>query len=183
MQKEKKEISLPEGNFETEIVEFNEDDKKTLRLIYRSWRELSKLTTSLGGRSINLPEILSEGLFCLEMNSVRISKSIKGANSSFDAFDLNRNKRIQVKAASVLPDLTSFGPKSVWDELYFMNFSKLDGTFEIYLIPSESIYSFKVNESQTVKDQQNQGRRPRFSIYKEIILKEKIEPIKVGNIN
>lgn len=40
----------------------------------------------------------------------------------------------------------------------------------------------KVNSKQTLKDQQAQGRRPRFSIIKFIIEPKKIEPIAKINI-
>src|SRR5690606_37452399 len=124
-----------------------------------------------------------EGLFCLDMDAVRINTNIPGANTSFDCYRISDNKRIQVKACSVLPDLTSFGPKSVWDELYFLDFyreGKWDGTYDIYLIDNELIYNHKVNENQTLREQQEQGRRPRFSIYKSIILKNKLKPLKTG---
>ena len=48
---------------------------------------------------------------------------------------ITENKRIQVKACSVKEDLTSFGPKSVWDEIYLMHFlpnNNYDGAFSIY---------------------------------------------------
>ena len=55
--------------------------------------------------------------------------------------------------------------------------------FDIYLIKNQLIYSHKVNSAQTFKDQQLQKRRPRFSIFKELILKNNIKPVKTGNLN
>jgi len=179
-------LTLPEGDFETEIIQFEDSDRDLLYKIYKDWRDLCMNLNSVNARGVNLPEGLSESAFCLEMNSIRITKGIKGkVNSSFDAYNLNTQKRIQIKACSVLPDLTSFGPKSVWDELYFIDFYKngdWDGTFDIYFIPSEDIYSHKVNATQTMRDQQLEGRRPRFSIYKEIIQAQGLSPIKYGNL-
>ena len=180
---ENKLLVLPEGEFQTEVSIFEESDRKELLSIYTEWRNLAKSAISLGGRGTNLPEILSEGAFCLEMNNVRITESIKRANSSFDAYNLSTQKRIQIKAASVIPDLTSFGPKSVWDELYFVDFSKLDGTFDIYLIPSEYIYNYPVNKTQIMRDQQVQGKRPRFSIYTGIIESMNLSPVRTGDLN
>ena len=60
--------------------------------------------------------------------------------------------------------------------LDFYNNGKLDGTFNVYLIPSKYIYSQQVNKKQTMKDQQIQQRRPRFSV-KEIIERNKIKPL------
>lgn len=108
---------------------------------------------------------------------VRFTESISGANTSFDCYDPNGkrgNNRIQVKACSVVPDLTSFGPNSEWDRIFFVDFyreGKWDGTFDIYEISTDDIYNFKVNASQTMADQKNQGRRPRFSIYTNFIEK------------
>ncbi len=134
---------------------------------------------------MNLPEGLSEGAFCLEMNTARIINAIPGANSSFDCYDFDENARIQVKACSVLPDLTSFGPRSIWDKLYFCDFYRegsWDGTFDIYMIDNDDIYNHYVREGQTFRDQQQQGRRPRFSIYNEIILVQNIDPIRTGRL-
>ncbi|MFN7311006.1 MAG: Bsp6I family type II restriction endonuclease [Vampirovibrionales bacterium] len=181
MKKERLTIQLPEGKFQTDLIKFEESDRKRLREAYLLWRKLCEKLNELEARSVNLPEGLSEGAFCLEMNTHRMTKGIPKANTSFDCYDYNRKKRIQVKACSVLPDLTSFGPKSVWDELYFVDFYRKglwDGCFDIYLIEEDT--SIRVNKGQTVADQQGQGRRPRFSIYKEIIEKKSLKPIKTG---
>lgn len=178
-------FSLPEGDFEVEATRFEEKDRERLADIYLNWRSLSDELRSLGGRGVNIPEVLTEGIFALEMDVLRVVKSISGANSSWDCYDPVGHKRIQVKACSVLPDLTSFGPTSQWDEIYFLDFyreGKWDGTFDIYKIENELIYNHKVNEYQTMKDQQMQKRRPRFSIFKEIIQKRGIRPIKTGNL-
>lgn len=178
-------IILPEGTFNTELQFFGESDRINLSHIYSHWRTLSKTLRKLKSRSINLPEGLSEGAFCLEMKTTRLTNSIPGANTSFDCYDISTNSRIQVKACSILPDLTSFGPKSVWDKLYFCDFyreGKWDGSFDIYLIDNDDIYNHKVNSTQTLKDQQKQGRRPRFSIYKSIIQTKGLRPIKTGRL-
>lgn len=175
------EIKLPEGVFETNVLFFEESDREDLYNIYNIWRSLCSHLTNIHSRSVNLPEGLSEGAFCLEMGVARFTESISGANTSFDAFDLKKNERIQVKACSVLPDLTSFGPKSIWDKLYFLDFyreGKWNGTFDIYLIDNKDIYNHKVNAKQTLKEQQLQGRRPRFSIYKDLIQNKGLKPIK-----
>ena len=185
MKIEKHAFRLPEGIFEVEATRFGEEDRGKFADMYLKWRGLSDELRSLGGRGINLPEVLSEGRFALEMNVLRVVKSIPGANSSWDCYDPIKHKRIQVKACSVLPDLTSFGPTSQWDEIYFLDFyreGRWDGTFDIYKIDNELIYNHKVNENQTMRDQQKQKRRPRFSIFKEIVQRRGIRPIKTGNL-
>ena len=178
-------LTLPEGKFNVEVLYFYENDRQTLLSVYNNWRNLSNELISLKGRGVNLPEALSESSFCLEMDCVRVVSSIPGANSSWDCYDLNRRKRIQVKACSVLPDLTSFGPMSEWDEIYFIDFyrnGEWDGKFDIYLINSDLIYNHHVNRTQTFREQQSQGRRPRFSIYRELIVPQNIQPVKTGDL-
>ena len=41
----------------------------------------------------------------------------------------------------------------------------------------------KVNKNQTFKEQQIQKRRPRFSIFKEIIQKNGLKPVKTGDLS
>ena len=178
-------IELPEGYSDVKIQIFEERDRKILFDAYVEWRKLCTHLSSLKSRLVNLPEGISESAFCLEMNAVRILENISNANSSFDCYVFEQKERIQVKACSIIPDLTSFGPKSVWDKLYFLDFyreGKWDGTFDIYLIDNDDIYNHRVNAIQTFRDQQEQGRRPRFSIYKEIIEFKNLRPLKTGNL-
>ncbi len=181
MKTETKSIKLPEGTFVVQVDIFSAADKGTLADIYKNWRALCSQLNSINSRAVNLPEGLSEGVFCLAMDCVRMVENISGANTSWDCYNLVSKKRIQVKACSVLPDLTSFGPASVWDEIYFMDFlkdGKWNGEIDIYKIDNSDIYNHKVNARQTFRDQQAQGRRPRFSIYSEIIKAKAISPIK-----
>jgi len=181
-----KKLKLPEGNFEVKVLTFDESDRTKLKNIYKSWRSLCNDLAKLKARSVNLPEGLSESAFCLEMGFLRVLDSIPGANSSWDCYDPIKNERIQVKACSILPDLTSFGPDSVWDKIYFADFYRQgawDGSFDLYLIDNNDIYNHKVNKKQTLRDQQKQGKRPRFSIYSGIIQSKKLSPFKTGNLN
>jgi hypothetical protein len=173
-------ITLPEGIFNAELQIFDESDRDFLRSLYNKWNELSKLLEDSGGRRLNIPELISEAIFCIEFNAVRVTKSIGGANSSFDCFNLKDNKRIQVKACSVNADLTSFGPKSVWDEIYFVHMlpiNNYDGSYNIYKIDNASIYNHKVNKEQTMKEQQLLGKRPRFSILQSLIQPNNLQPL------
>jgi hypothetical protein len=185
MRIEEKNIVLPEGRFTCSVQVYEPTDDAFIKGLYAEWIGLSLKLRNFGGRGINLPEVLSEAVFCRAMNTVRIKANIPGANTSFDVYDLTRSKRIQVKACSVLPDLTSFGPESVWDEIYFMDFFRQgawDGSIDIYSIPNDLIYNYQVNVNQTLRDQQRQGRRPRFSIFSGIIENEQISPIKTYRI-
>ena len=187
-------ISLPEGRFETELQFFDSSsDKKLLSKIYSLWVGLSDVLQKHRGRRLNIPEILSEGVFCHEYGAARVTHGISGANTSWDCFSpllketekQQKDRRIQVKACSVKFDLTSFGPDSQWDDLYFMHFfpnGVYDGSYHIFHIPNDLIYNHKVNSWQTFQDQQIEGRRPRFGIMKEIIIPRGISPVRVGKL-
>lgn len=95
---------------------------------------------------------------------------------------------VQVKSASIPNDCTSFGPTSTWDLLYFADFApngKIDGIVKFYLIPSDIVYGLVLNraKNETFRDQQLQGRRPRFSMQKEIIKKLGLTPQKTVDLN
>ncbi len=180
MYTKEEQIILPEGTFNAELQFFDESDRNFLRSLYDKWNDLSNLLEKTGGRRLNIPELISEAIFCIEFNAARVTKSIGGANSSFDCYTLQNNKRIQVKACSVNSDLTSFGPKSVWDEIYFVHLlpqNNYDGSYSIYKLNNSSIYTHKVNKDQTMREQQQLGKRPRFSILEAIIRPQNIQPI------
>ena len=178
-------ISLPEGSFNVPLQFFSDEDRLELNNIYNKWVDLSDRLQKFGGRRINLPELLSEAVYCINFNAGRMSVSIPNANTSFDCYNTKTKKRIQVKACSVEEDLTSFGPRSVWDELYFIHFypnGVYDGTYNIYLIQNNLIYDHQVNKGQTMREQQAANRRPRFSIMSELINVHKIKPVIKGKI-
>jgi hypothetical protein len=162
--------------------QFEESDYKNLRQIFKDWFELNSKLSDLGGRGINVPDVFSEGLFCYYFNAVRTN----GTAYSFDAIMISSNQGVQIKSASIDKDLTSFGPKSTWDELYYVDFapnSIVDGNIAFYKIDLDLrnlVLNKKKNE--TFLDQQKQGRRPRLSIKNEVIRKYKLKPIKLINI-
>lgn len=159
---------------------FEENDYKKIVDIFKKWQEINFKLKSLNGRTINVPDVISEALYCIYFNAVRTNNS-KGAHS-YDAVDIKSGKGVQVKSSSIQNDLTSFGPKSTWDKLIFIDFAptgKVDGNINIYEI-KQDITKIVINKgkSETFKDQQLQGRRPRLSIKKEIIEKNNLKPIK-----
>ena len=160
-----------ESHTETlEYLQFSKDDRKRWKEVFDHWKTLKMAMRDYGAREPNFPEGLSEVAFCLWSGSVRKVKC-SGSHSSFDTFNLKSNRMEQVKACSVQRDLTSFGPNSVWDDLYFLDFwnsGNVDGSFDVFKIPNELIYNYKVNRTETMRQQQALGRRPRFSM-KELI--------------
>lgn len=165
-----------------DLMHFDKSDGKEWKRIFDIWKELKLGLRSYKSREPNIPEGLSEVAFCLWSGSARYIK-IKGAKKgiagSFDTFDLKKSSAEQIKACSIDNDLTSFGPKSKWDNLYFMDFyngGNIDGRFDVYLIPNKYIKNQSLNKKESFADQQEQKRRPRFSIKKEIISRYKIKP-------
>ena len=166
------------------LMYFNKKDGREWKQLFDKWKDLKLGLREYGAREPNMPEGLSEVAFCLWSGSGRfLSMSIKDRKikvaKSFDTFNVKTQRAEQIKATSIKEDLTSFGPKSRWDDLYFLDFynqGKLDGTFNVFLIPSKLIYEHKINKTQTFTEQQDQKRRPRLSLTKNFE-KWKIKPI------
>lgn len=162
------------------IIDFTKADGRKWKAVFDLWKGLKMGMRDYKSREPNFPEGLSEVAFCIWSGSSRFISAYGLSNTSFDTFNTKKNRAEQIKACSVENDLTSFGPRSKWDDLYFLDFynnGKVDGRFDIYRIPSRLIYEKKVNKNQTLKDQQGEKRRPRFCIKKDLIKKNKIKPI------
>lgn len=158
--------------------QFDSDDFAQFKIIFQGWMNLNKLLQSLGGRGLNVPDVISEGLYCYLFNAIRTN----GTAHSYDVVDLVTHEGIQVKSTSIGSDLTSFGPTSTWDVLIFIDFAPsglVDGRVDIYRIdthPGDIVLNSKKGETFT--DQQKQGRRPRLSIKSQIINPQGLKPIK-----
>ena len=175
-------LTLKDGS-KAEGVVFDDYDFEKIKKIFLKWKDLNADLKSLGGRNLNVPDVFSEAIYCFFFNSARTN----GEAYSYDAVSLENSDGIQIKAASIKNDCTSFGPTSTWDKLIFVDFvpnGYIDGNVWFYEIPSEQVYSLVLNKKkqETFKDQQKQGRRPRFSIKKEIIKKLNLQPIKKVNL-
>lgn len=163
---------------------FDDADCEKIKDIFKQWRGLNADLVSLGGRAMNVPDVISEALYCYFFDAIR-TNAVAGAGSH-DAINVNNHHGVQVKSTSIENDLTSFGPTSTWDELYFMDFApngSVDGKIDFYKI-DVNIKNIILNTSkgETFADQQAQGRRPRFSIKREIISKYNLKPVKSINL-
>lgn len=157
--------------------QFDLKDYRKLQKIFFEWQEINLQLKELGGRNLNVPDVFSEALFCIFFNAVRTN----GTAHSYDCVSLDNSAGIQVKSCSIDNDCTSFGPTSTWDELYFVDFAPngcIDGKVYFYKIDC-NIDSIVLNakKGETFKDQQMQGRRPRFSIKSSIIKAQNLKPI------
>ena len=173
-------ILIEKKLYDAELQYFEKSDQKHLKDLYSYWKKLKSGMEKIKSRHPNLPEGISESAFAIFFNSPRVI-SVTGTSGSFDNYDTKSHERIQVKATTIETDLTSFGPKSVWDVLYFLDFyrdGKFDGKFDVYKIPDDSIYSQQVSKTKTFREIQKEGKRPRFSIKGGIIRPENIKPVK-----
>lgn len=158
--------------------EFDQDDFIKLKNIFKKWQDINADLKELEGRTLNVPDVFSEALFCIFFDAVRTNNTA----GSYDCVSKSTGEGIQIKSASIPNDCTSFGPKSTWDKLYYADFAPngyVDGNVYFYEITSD-IYSIVLNEAkgETFADQQSQGRRPRFSMKGKIINAEGLQPVK-----
>lgn len=163
--------------------EFDMEDYKKFKQIFRKWTDINSDLKQSGGRNLNVPDVFSEALYCIFFNAVRTN----GTAHSYDAVDKTTGEGIQIKSASIKIDCTSFGPTSTWDRLIFVDFApfgNVDGNVWFYEIDSSNIYNIVLNykKNETFRDQQLQGRRPRFSIKDKIINPLRLTPIKKINL-
>lgn len=140
--------------------------------LYFMWKELNYGIKKVYSRGVNLPEAITEPICCF-VNGFLLSLG----EGSEDAVDPKTNMQVQIKATSNFnSDLTSFGPKSYFDLLHFVRLDIIDDVMYFYDIPLDDLYQIKMNVNETFADQQAQNRRPRFSIIRQYIRKENIQP-------
>ena len=175
-------IKLKDGTIVTGNA-FDEEDFKQIQAIFNDWLKINSKLKKLGGRGLNVPDVFSEALFCLAFDAIRTN----GTAYSYDCVMRKTHEGVQVKSASIPNDCTSFGPTSTWDLLYFADFcpnGTIDGEVKFYKIEDDDVYDTVLNakKGETFRDQQKQGRRPRFSIQSTIIRPKKLKPVKTINI-
>jgi len=155
------------------LAHFDKSDGTALEKTFKLWVNLNN-NLSKFGRSVNIPEALTESMFCMFSGSKRFVKSVKNPSKvsmSFDTYNIETGRAEQIKATSIHPDLTTFGPRSVWDDLYLMDFYRegaMDGSFDLYRIPTATLMNFKVNKNETLKEQKEAKKRPRLHILENI---------------
>ncbi len=166
---------------ELKLTSYEAEDRKQWKVLFDYWKTLTNGMKKFGARGVNIPEGITEVAFCLFSDSKRFVSVVRGGKSaSFDTFNVKTNRAEQVKACSVKKDMTSFGPKSKWDDLYFLDFynnGELDGSFDVYLIPNDLIKKTMVNKEKSFVEFQRVGKRPRFSIKEKIIQEQNLDPI------
>lgn len=160
---------------------YEPSDLKKFQDLYRAWEHFDKVGEFFDQR-VNIPEGLTEGLVAKDIpNIYRYKKCIKNpqnGKTKFDCYDIQNKKVIEVKAASILPDLTSWSPDPFFDLLYFVDFSSRDGKYKIYeiLLTSKMLMKVQVSATETFEDQvcNNRKKRPRFPVQEHFILKKNL---------
>lgn len=131
---------------------------------YFKWKDLNTYISSNSHRGINMPDAISEPMACYCLNLLW-----NRGNETGDATNPQTNEKIEFKATSRFEgDLSSFGPKCIFDDLIFLRFNLENNLLYIYdlKINSEDLGKYPANSKETIQDQKNQGRRPHVSLQK-----------------
>ena len=148
--------------------------------LYPKWKFLNYEIKKIYSRGINLHEAFTEIICCYHFD---FDLNVGKGTSSADAIS-NKGEKVQIKGSSdCTKDLSSYGPKSEFDILYYCCIDN-ENQYEmkIYKIPASSFKKIMVNKDESFKQQQDQNRRPRFSIYKKFILPNNLVPKIVVNL-
>lgn len=179
---EKVQVKLKDGSI-CYGDKFDQNDYLKLKEIFSDWKVINGKLKTLGGRNLNVPDVFSEALFCIFFNAVRTN----GEAHSYDCVSLADGSGIQIKSASIEYDCSSFGPTSTWDELYYVDFAPngvVDGRVNFYKIDVNfNNLILNASKRETFRDQQRQGRRPRFSIKRLLIEAYNIKPCLSVDLN
>ncbi|WP_338822287.1 Bsp6I family restriction endonuclease [Mycoplasmopsis felifaucium] len=142
--------------------------------LYPIWKELNTRIKKLYPRGVNFHEAFTEFIVCY-INDYYHSIGAGSEDALTDS-----NIKVQIKGTSNYnSDLTSFGPTSEFEILEFARLDQIQDKLFLYRIPINDLYCTKVNNDQTFKEQQLQGRRPRFSIIANFIKPYKLKPYAV----
>lgn len=141
---------------------------------YFKWKDLNTYISNNSHRGINMPDAISEpmGCYCLDLLWNR-GKEVG------DATDEKTGLKYEFKATSRFEgDLSSFGPKCVFDDLVYLRFNLDDNLLYIYdlKINSQEFGKYPANSTQSIQDQKDQGRRPHVSLQKLFVDAKQLTP-------
>ncbi|MFQ1018173.1 Bsp6I family type II restriction endonuclease [Gilliamella sp. BG7] len=157
-------------------------DLKLIIESYKAWKFLNATLSHFASRTVNFPEAISESLCCYCLGyswhnkfNTNLSGDGKGPNGEL----------VEIKATSNFHnDLTSFSPDTRFDILIFARLDTNTNQLYIYNMGMNftQFQTIQINKTQTVHDQQLQGKRPRLSLIKQINQRN-IQPITVLDLN
>lgn len=159
---------------QNKLTEINDFIINNVVEAYMRWKDLNLVIDRYGGRKINFPSDISEPIICYVLGLVWSNKKEPGDAYTYDGH------MVEIKATSnYYEDTTSFSPSHIFDILIF---GRLDYDKDILYIynlnlTSDTIRNVYVSKTQTLGQQQDQGRRPRFSVIDKIINVYGLQPI------
>lgn len=141
---------------------------------YFKWKDLNTYISNNSHRGINIPDAISEpmGCYCLGLEWNR-------GTEVGDATDPVTGKKVEFKATSRFEgDLSSFGPKTTFDDLVFLRYNLKNNLLYIYdlKINSHEFEKYPANNSETIAHQKAQGRRPHVSLQKLFVDAKALKP-------
>lgn len=159
------------------LVTIDEARINDVQEMYFMWKELCLRIKSCSSRAVNFPETISEVIVCWVLGL----KWNKGSNC--DAINEETELKIEIKASSSSGP-SSFSSRTPFGDLVFAKLDMKNDILHIYdtHLSSSDIENIKVNSNETYKDQQNNTRRPRLDVYKNIILNMNINETASINI-
>lgn len=128
---------------------------------YFRWKDLNAYIRSTASRGLTMPDAISEPIGCYALGFKWNRGEVAG-----DATD-DDGRKIEFKATSRFDgDLSSFGPKCDFNDLFFLRFNLTENVVLIYDcdVTASEFAELPVNSSQTIGDQQAEGRRPHVSL-------------------
>jgi hypothetical protein len=157
------------------VTEYSDVDWQNIELLHDAYWPWNKALNDVpwSQRGANIPEALTEAIVCMCIGGKLIKTGMGDV--------LVPGPKIgEVKATSKSEgDLTSFSPSEIFDCLYFViaNPTK-NHIYSVYDLKMnrKDVEKIQVSNSETFRDQAEQGRRPRFSIIEKIIRAQRLTP-------
>lgn len=156
-------------NVETAEETYTEEILKMQYELHKSYVKGRIDTTKKIGIKVRLPSIPEDITENIVKNIIHNKLNDKTSRWDCKEGDLQSKKEGKQEVKCFTSDgPSSFTPKSNWDVIYFLDAIKwLDDKFILYRIPlkrtSPEWKNIKVNKTQTMENQAEQGRRPRIT--------------------
>lgn len=166
---------------------FSKEDLSAINEMYFTWKKLGEMFQYYGCRRANLPEVISEGLPSALFGWARTNNlQLINIENSADLVDTVTGEAIQIKGISVYGEgdggPTSFGPKTKFDRLIVMHIRLDEDKAYFYEMDAKSYKDWKVNGQMSLREQQEEGRRPRLLLLP-VIKEQGVAPFAIYDFN
>lgn len=158
-----------------------QDDLKHIITSYHYWKSSNEKLKMFASRTVNFPEAISEALVCYQLgyNWHNKAKTKNVGDATYNG------KLVEIKATSNFDkDLTSFSPDTKFDILIFARLDLKNDQLYIYDLNLNftQFQKLKVNQTQTIFEQQQSGRRPRIRIIETMIIPNNMQPVAIMDL-